>query len=161
MYVNSDYDSFERIELKHQSDLFESVWMEIKNKKTKNIVCGCIYRHPTKLKSDYNEFNNYLDSTLNKLVSENKEIYICGDFNIDLLKINDNDYDTHLEFYTLLNSHGLLPFIIQPSRVVNNQAPSLLDNIFSNNISDAVISGNIYLRGCSFFTLRTRPEYFF
>ena len=62
---------------------------------------------------------------------------------MDLLKMND--LDTHLEFYTLLNSHGLLPFIIQPSRVVNNQVPSLLDNIFSNNISDAVLSGNIYL----------------
>ena len=44
----------------------------------------------------------------------------------------------------LINSHGLLPFIVQPSRVVNNQVPSLIDNIFSTNISDAVFSGNIY-----------------
>ena len=144
MYIDSDYDSFEREEFKIQSNLFESVWVEIKNKKSKNIVCGCIYRHPTNLRSDYNEFNKYLDKTLNKLVSENKEIYICGDFNIDLLKINNNDYGSHLEFYTLLNSHGLLPFIIQPSRVVSNQVPSLIDNIFSTNISDAVLSGNIY-----------------
>ena len=56
-----------------------------------------------------------------------------------------NDFETHLEFYTLLNSHGLLPFIVQPSRVVSNQIPSLIDNIFSTNISDAVSSGNIYL----------------
>ena len=82
-----------------------------------------------------------MDLTLNKLVNENKEIYICGDFNIDLLKMND--LDTHLEFYTLLNSHGLLPFIVQPSRVVDSQVPSLIDNIFSTNISDAVLSGNI------------------
>ena len=56
-----------------------------------------------------------------------------------------NEFEAYLEFYTLLNSHGLLPFIIQPSRVVNNQVPSLLDNIYSTNISDAVTSGNIYL----------------
>ena len=56
-----------------------------------------------------------------------------------------NDFETHLEFYTLLNSHGLLPFIVQPSRVVDGQTPSLIDNIFSTNITDAVLSGNIYL----------------
>ena len=143
IYVNRDYDSFERSELKVQTDLFESVWVEIKNKSSKNIICGCVYRHPRYSKTDYSEFNKYMDSTLNKLVKENKEIYICGDFNIDLLKMNE--LDTHLEFYNLLNSHGLLPFIVQPSRVVNNQVPSLVDNIFSNNISDAVLSGNIYL----------------
>ena len=143
MFVNNDFDSYERTELKAQTDLYESVWVEIKNKNSKNIVCGCIYRHPSYLKSDINDFNKYLDSTLNKLVQENKEIYICGDFNLDLLKMNE--FDTHLEFYTLLNSHGLLPFIVQPSRVVNNQVPSLIDNIFSTNISDAVSSGNIYL----------------
>ena len=143
MFINKDFDSFERTELKAQTDLYESVWAEIKNKNSKNIVCGCIYRHPNNLKSDYSEFNKYLDSTLSKLVKEKKEIYICGDFNIDLLRMND--FENHLEFYTLLNSHGLLPFIVQPSRVVSNQVPSLIDNIFSTNICDAVSSGNIYL----------------
>ena len=131
MFINKDFDSFERTDLKAQTDLYESVWAEIKNKNSKNIVCGCIYRHPNSLKSDINEFNKYLDSTLSKLVKEKKEIYICGDFNIDLLRMND--FETHLEFYTLLNSHGLLPFIVQPSRVVSNQIPSLIDNIFSTN----------------------------
>ena len=143
MFINKDFDAYERTELKAQTDLFEGVWVEIKNKNSKNIVCGCIYRHPNNLKSDISEFNKYLDSTLSKLVKEKKEIYMCGDFNIDLLRMNE--FETHLEFYTLLNSHGLLPFIVQPSRVVNHQVPSLIDNIFSTNISDAVSSGNIYL----------------
>ena len=25
---------------------FESGWVEIKNKNSKNIACGCLYRHP-------------------------------------------------------------------------------------------------------------------
>ena len=49
--------------------------------KIKNIVCGCIYIHPN---HDTSEFNNYLDVTLKKLSRENKEVYICGDFNIRL-----------------------------------------------------------------------------
>ena len=143
LYVNKDFDSFERTEFKCQNDILESVWIEIKNKNSKNIICGCIYRHPKSLISDFSEFNKYMDKTLNKIVQENKEIYICGDFNIDLLKMND--FDSHLEFYTLLNSHGLLPFIVQPTRVVDSQTPSLIDNIFSSNISDSVLSGNIFL----------------
>ena len=42
-------------------------------------------------------------------------------------------------------SYGFLPLVIHPTRVVENQVPSLIDNIFSNNLSDEIISGNIYL----------------
>ena len=44
-----------------------------------------------------------------------------------------------------MSSYGFLPLIIHPSRVVENQEPSLIDNIYSNNISDEITSGNIYL----------------
>ena len=42
-------------------------------------------------------------------------------------------------------SFGFLPLIVQPTRVVENQVPSLIDNIFCNNISEEINSGNIYL----------------
>ena len=48
--------------------------------------------------------------------------------------------------YNLLNCNGLLPLIIHPSRVVEGQRPSLIDNIFSNNIDNFVVSGNIYFK---------------
>ena len=139
LYVNNDYDIFERNDLKSYSDLYESVWIEIKNKNSKNIVCGCIYRHPSQQTS---EFNKYLDSTLKIISDENKEIYLCGDFNIDLLKIDDSKHN--LEFYNLLNCYGILPLIVQPTRVVERHNPSLIDNIFSNNLGDPTSSGNIY-----------------
>ena len=46
LYVNSEFDAFERSDLKVQNDLFEMVWIEIKNKNSKNVLCGCVYRHP-------------------------------------------------------------------------------------------------------------------
>ena len=49
LYVNSDFDVIERTDLKSNTDLYQSVWIEIKNKNSKNIICGCIYRHPRKL----------------------------------------------------------------------------------------------------------------
>ena len=70
-------------------------------------------------------------------------MYISGDFNIDLLKIET--MNSNQEYYNLLCSYGFLPQVIEPTRVVVNQSPSLSDNIFSNNISDEIIGGNIYL----------------
>ena len=56
-----------------------------------------------------------------------------------------NEREKNLEFFSNLTGHGLMPFIIQPTRVVDSQTPSLIDNIFSNNIQDTVVGGNIYL----------------
>ena len=42
LYVKEKYEIFERIDLKIQNDFLESVWIEVKNKNKKNIVCGCI-----------------------------------------------------------------------------------------------------------------------
>ena len=140
LYVNEAFDSFERLELKAQTPEFECVWIEIKNSRSRNIVCGCIYRHP---RNDMSNFFEYMESSLKKLNDENKEIYFCGDFNINLLQIETENNST--AFYNQLTSHGILPYIIHPTRVVEGQTPSLIDNIFSNNVNENVISGNIYL----------------
>ena len=139
LYVKENYDVFERSDLKMQNDCFECTWVEIKDNMNKNI-CACIYRHP---KYELSEFTSYLETSLKKVVNENKEVYICGDFNIDLLKVDE--ISNYQLYYNLLCSFGFLPLITQPNRVVDNQTPSLIDNIFSNNLSDEIISGNIYL----------------
>ena len=38
LYVKESYDVFERSDLKIQNDCFERVWVEIKNKRNKNIL---------------------------------------------------------------------------------------------------------------------------
>ena len=96
------------------------------------------------LENILNCFFQYLDQTLSKITKENKEIYICGDFNLDLLKAESDNHCSN--FYTLLTSSGFLPLILHPSRVVDDQTPSLIDNIFSNQSSNIVLSGNIYLQ---------------
>ena len=73
-------------------------------------------------------------------MKENKEIYLCGDFNIDLLKINE--IINHRNFYELLSSYGLLPQILYPTREMGNSS-TIIDNIFTNNVSDLIQSGNI------------------
>ena len=63
-----------------------------------------------------------------------------GHFNIDLLK-----YDTNTDSTTCLDSmytNSLLPYISTPTRVTAH-SKTLIDNIFSNNIEDGLISRNI------------------
>ena len=43
IYVKEHFDAFERTDLKAFNNLFETTWIEIKNRKSKNIVCGTIY----------------------------------------------------------------------------------------------------------------------
>ena len=125
LYVNEKFNFIERKDLSAQNDDYESVWVEIKNKLSKNIVTGCIYRHP---RYNFKDFMHYLENCLIKLTKENKEIYLCGDFNIDLLKIEDNQ--NYQLFYNMLCSFGFLPKIVQPTRVTDHHS-TLIDNIFS------------------------------
>ena len=63
-----------------------------------------------------------------------------GDFNIDLFKY---DHSTDgASFLDSLYANFLLPYISTPSRVTTHSR-TLIDNIFSNNIEDGLISGNI------------------
>ena len=52
------------------------------------------------------DFILYLEKCLNILTKENKEIYLCGDFNIDLLQIETNNH--YQQFYNMLCSYGFL-----------------------------------------------------
>ena len=57
IYVNNKLDHFRKDDLSVIEDDFESLWIQIKNNKGKNIMCGCIYRHPNR---NPNNFLNIL-----------------------------------------------------------------------------------------------------
>ena len=83
-----------------------------------------------------------MTNTLFKLNKENKEIYICGDFNINLLK-----YDEGIvvqEFYNLMTSNGCIPQITLPTRITDCSM-TLIDNIYSNRFLNNTFSGNIII----------------
>ena len=132
--------SIERQDLKVKNEQYESVWIELKNKNCKNIICGTIYRHPHDTTEIFNDFLTYLEITLTKLSNENKVIYLCGDFNSDLLKYEINH--NYRKFYDLLSSYGFFPMILLPTRVTKDSA-TIIDNIFTNDINNSLSSGNI------------------
>ena len=140
IYRKNKFDAIEREDIKIINNHFESNWIEIKNKNCKNVIVGCIYRHPHDNLDIYNSFLEYLEITFNKLNKENKEVYLCGDFNSDILKI---DYqNSYKRFYNLLLSYGLCPLILLPTRIAGNSA-TIVDNIFTNNSTNNILSGNV------------------
>ena len=63
----------------------------------------------------------------------NKTVYMCGDFNVDLLQ-----YDKHNAINNFINqlySLGLHPLITRPTRITSH-SNTLIDNIFTTSLSN-------------------------
>ena len=69
-----------------------------------------------------------------------KDVYIMGDFNIDLLKCETSQVSQ--DFLLSLRSCYLIPTVDKPTRVHRTSA-TLIDNIFVNNPDKLLASGNI------------------
>ena len=120
---------------------FEIIFIELIIPNRKNVVAGCIYRHPSSIIPTTQFTTEYLDPILNIIAHENKTSVIVGDFNIDLLKY---DGDNHAnEFYNTMTSNFYSPFILQPTRPISK---SLIDNIFLNTLEYKSTSGNITIQ---------------
>ena len=105
-----------------------------------NTIISCIYKHP-KLATD--EFNNHvLSPMLEKVSFENKEVYLMGDFNINLLnyELNWNTPD----FLNNMYSNSLVPYIIALPPCITARSKATIDNIFFSQINEAAISGNLF-----------------
>ena len=101
----------------------------------KNIVFGIIYRQHNS--PDY--FLTYLDKTMEQLVSDDKDVYIMGDFNIDLFKCESSQIRE--DFLLSPRSSYLIPVVDKLTRVHRTSA-TLIDNIFVSNPDQLLASGN-------------------
>ena len=74
------------------------------------------------------EFNDlYLQNLLNTLAFKNKDIFLMGDFNINILQYDNNKASQ--EFLDKIHSNFLMPYISSPSRVTSDSL-TLIDNIY-------------------------------
>ena len=105
VYIDEKLDHIKRDDLSKYDENFEAVWVEIKNKKGRNFLCGCVYRHPN---TDVTSFAQYMETTFTEM-NKDKYIFRMGDFNIDLLQ-----YDTHNitdDFLNSMISHSFLLYV--------------------------------------------------
>jgi Endonuclease/Exonuclease/phosphatase family len=134
-----------------QDRIFESLFCEITVNPNKKIIVGSIYRPtlPVNNLSPNEQFNQFCEILTNinfELQKLNCEIYLLGDFNIDVLKYNScNKANTYID---LLFSLGLIQVITKPTRCkptsatlidhvcTNSQAPCISSHIIISHISD-------------------------
>uniref|UniRef100_A0A8C6M4T9 Reverse transcriptase domain-containing protein n=1 Tax=Nothobranchius furzeri TaxID=105023 RepID=A0A8C6M4T9_NOTFU len=113
--------------------VMECITVEINMNKQKNIIVSCIYRTPGSKIETFKDIMEDLYTNLNQ-----KRIFICGDFNIDLLNPNHNKSTE--EFIESMYCMGLFPLITRPTRITTHGA-TLLDNIFTNVMEENIKAG--------------------
>jgi len=125
LYIRNDIDHTRRTD--YESDDYESIWLEIKPKKTKPIIFGIVYRPPDSSKHLSKDFNKSINEILLTLDKEKSETIIMGDLNIDYNKRND-----HSSIKCLFTNNGFKQLLKTPTRITSTSA-TLIDVIQSNN----------------------------
>ena len=143
LYINTELKPIPRkdlnMQIKENNFELETFWLEIALEKQPTRLIGVVYRHPTK--TNDTKTTEMLNTTVQKNKKESKKVLLAGDFNFDLL--NHDKYETISLFLQMMLQNNFQPCITEPTRVINGNKSSLLDNIFSNSI-ESITSGNVY-----------------
>ena len=92
MYIHRSYDHVERADINIMTEHTERLFVEVKShfkKHKRQILVGVVYRPPN---TNINAFTEQIIKSIHTLNIENKQCYIMGGFNINLL-----NYDHHME----------------------------------------------------------------
>ena len=122
------------------SNSLESMFVEVwrKNYTSQKYIIGNIYRLPLYDSDNLTSFTNEYIDILNTLRNRSKFVYLCGDFNIDLLKLNSNN-NYNMLFDNVISS-GFVPKITLPTRICDTSS-TLIDNVYTNTIDKKHTSG--------------------
>ena len=116
--------------------LYQMLWFEIScdEKNAPKTTIGLVYRHNGF--PDIPSFTSRMENIINKLNREKANFYIFGDFNINLLKIND--IHNISSFVNSMHSHNALNLVNLPTWFPRGNQPgnpSILDHLWTNQPS--------------------------
>ena len=109
-----------------QINELECIWLKINFPNTKNFLISVWYRSPSTSKFLPTNFNELLRKSLIKVLSENKQTILTGDFNVNYQKVDDNGELKSI--FTLFQ----LKQIIKIATRVTDKTKSLIDLVFTN-----------------------------
>ena len=121
------------------SNIWERQIVEIFNpnaSQRRKIIVGNIYRPPNNSRENFNIFINKFNDTLLEFYANNQNTYLCGNYNVDLLKISS--IQAREEYFDNILSSDYVPTVTLPTRLSNNS--SLIDNVFTTNLSPDLFS---------------------
>ena len=141
-YVRDLYKFDVRTDLYKVSDVYEALFLDITHENLyKKITLGNIYR-PSKSNNDYRNvsiFNAEFEPIVERLDKENSVLFFGGDYNANLLEINQKE--NYQELFDIFVSRGILPKITLPTRFSSRRA-TLLDNIFCKEPENSTVSAS-------------------
>ena len=143
LYIHDDFAFKElnnEIAISHESNLFESIFVELWRKSCsyQKYILGNVYRLPLYGIDDLTSFTNEFTTLLNLLKTRSNFIYLCGDYNIDILKMSSNH--VHNTFYENVISCSFAPKITLPTRICDTTS-TLIDNVYTNVLDKKHTSG--------------------
>lgn len=121
VYVRNEISCSRRKDLENEH--FESMWFEVFPTNCKSFLVGHFYRNPLSKIA----WNEVFDEQMEKAIEDEKELFLLGDFNRDLL--NQQIKQQWLDYMT---SHSVTQHVNEPTRVVPNSSATLIDHIYSN-----------------------------
>lgn len=137
MYVSNIYNSCVLSDCGVMESYFECVCVELCTDKETNFLAS-VYRPP---KGNLSDFLDALDQLLSFIEGKHyTNCYFLGDWNLDLLKINDTGV---LDFMNLMYSHGFFPLTNKPTRVTDTGA-TLIDHIWTTQPGNSIKNCIVY-----------------
>ena len=106
----------------------ESLWVEIKFPKTKSLLIGLFYRPPNSLQSWIDSF----EIEIEKALSENKEVIVLGDFNI-----NYKDVVINQKWVDCVEFYGLDQLVNTPTRVTD-KSETTIDHVYTTAVENII-----------------------
>ena len=126
MYIKKEvnYSDSALSHMNKSSKNIELQWVLLKNK-CKDIVIANVYRPPS---GNIEYFCEHLNNSLNSIDTVKKEVFILGDFNIDMMKKSDKGSK---DLIRIMNGFGLKQLINGTTRY--GSSDSCIDLIFTNS----------------------------
>ena len=114
--------------------IIETIFIEIELPSKKKFIIASVYRPNSAYVNmsstqQLEQFLETMNSILCKISAAGKKVYIFGDFNIDLLKIESHKHTA--EYVNSLFSQGCLQLMTIPTRCIHNSS-TLIDHIITN-----------------------------
>ena len=116
------------------------MFLKIYNKTSEftKYIIGNIYRRPSSILAELDQFIEEFTSVAHNLQEKPSKSYLCGDYNINLLKIDSlQHYSRFFKYMTPLN---FFHQITRPTKLSGN-FNTLIDNIFTNNFCKPHLAG--------------------
>ena len=119
---------------------WEYLCVEISHQKhnAKKYIISNIYRKPGEELDEFNVFLEEFTSFIIFIKNQNRPSYLCGDYNIDLLKLKMKNHFNN--YFEELVTNGFFPKITLPTRI-GERSSSLIDNIFTNDTEEKETAG--------------------